>query len=311
MEKEFSLIISNPNNGEFLKAIRWNKEEFIQVVKAITEQYKGLVYTENDMKAAKADRARLNAMKKEISDKRIEVKNAVMAPYAQFEKEVKEVTAYIDEPLLMIDGQIKQYEETKKAEKRAKLEEYFHSVAHDLPFLTFDKVFDQRYLNISFSLSKAEDEILESVKQVQEDLRTIAAFASEEYVDVAREFYSRTFDLSGALAEAKRIEDINQKLDEKRRREAEQAAAELEAAKSSSCKSQDSAAEAPDIEKTEAGKQSEPPSAEEGHTEEHQAPQGDTKQYKASFTIYGTKEQIMAVKQFMIEKNIKFGKVER
>ena len=37
----------------------------------------------------------------------------------------------------------------------------------------------------------------------------------------------------------------------------------------------------------------------------------DTKQYKASFTVYGTKAEIMDLKQFMIEHKIKFGKVEK
>lgn len=40
------------------------------------------------------------------------------------------------------------------------------------------------------------------------------------------------------------------------------------------------------------------------------APENE-KQYKASFTIYGTKDQIMSVKQFMIDNNIRFGKVEK
>ena len=39
--------------------------------------------------------------------------------------------------------------------------------------------------------------------------------------------------------------------------------------------------------------------------------QKEVKQYKASFTVFGTKEQIMAVKQYMINNNIRFGKVER
>ena len=37
----------------------------------------------------------------------------------------------------------------------------------------------------------------------------------------------------------------------------------------------------------------------------------DTKIYKASFTIRGTKAQILSVKEFMIKNNIQFGKVEK
>ena len=56
MSEEMSLVISNPNEGEFLKKIDWNKTEFMEMVASITEQYEGLTYTEDQMKAAKADR---------------------------------------------------------------------------------------------------------------------------------------------------------------------------------------------------------------------------------------------------------------
>lgn len=119
MADELSLVIENPHEGEFLKHIDWNKEEFMELVASITEQYEGLTYTEDQMKAAKADRAKLNAMKKAISDRRIQVKKAVMEPYTKFEAEVAEVTALIEKPISMIDGQIKEYEDrTKRRRKR-------------------------------------------------------------------------------------------------------------------------------------------------------------------------------------------------
>ena len=39
--------------------------------------------------------------------------------------------------------------------------------------------------------------------------------------------------------------------------------------------------------------------------------EADMKIYKASFTIRGTKAQILAVKEFMMKNNIQFGKVEK
>ena len=37
----------------------------------------------------------------------------------------------------------------------------------------------------------------------------------------------------------------------------------------------------------------------------------EAKKYKASFTVYGTRKQIMDLRQYMIDNNIKFGKVEK
>ena len=71
-EKELSVVISDPVQGNFLKEISWNKEEFRKKVSEIAARYDGLTYTEDQIKAAKADRASLNAMKKAISDRRID-----------------------------------------------------------------------------------------------------------------------------------------------------------------------------------------------------------------------------------------------
>ena len=61
MADELSLVIKNPNEGEFLKHIEWNKEQFMELVASMTEQYEGVTYTDEQIKIAKSDRATLNA----------------------------------------------------------------------------------------------------------------------------------------------------------------------------------------------------------------------------------------------------------
>lgn len=347
MAEELSLVISNPNGGEFLKAIGWNKTEFMDKVASITEQYRGLTYTEDQMKSAKADRAMLNAMKKTISDRRIEVKNAVMAPYTQFEREVKEVVALIDEPISMIDSQIKEYEERAKAEKKQKLEEFFREAAADYEFLTFGKVFEQRYLNASVSLNKAKEDIRQKVERIATDFRSIETFTSEKYRGAAKDVYMRTLNLADALAEDKRLTEIDRKQEEERLRREEEAERlrELEAQAAAEAKPETpmekvispiehqafvSAVSGENVPKEPENVSKEPESVsnpQENVSEPEKgvvapppgdavvadpfAPKEEKKQYKASFTIYGTMEQIMGVKQYMIDNNIKFGKVEK
>jgi len=149
MAEELSLVIENPNEGNFLKEIKWNKESFVEVVAQIIEQYKGVAYTEGQMKEAKNDRAKLNNMKRAISERRIQIKNTIMIPYNKFEKEVSEVIALIQEPIDMIDIQVKEYEENLKIKKKTELKEYFNSEISDLKdILSFEQVFDQRYLEV-------------------------------------------------------------------------------------------------------------------------------------------------------------------
>lgn len=346
MADELSLVIENPHEGEFLKHIDWNKEEFMELVASITEQYEGLTYTEDQMKSAKADRAKLNAMKKAISDRRIQVKKAVMEPYTKFEVEVSEVTALIDKPIAMIDGQIKEYEDRTKEEKKAALKKHFEEIASDLEgILTFDRVFDQRYLNVSVSLNKAKADIQEKVDRVHTDLRSLEGFCEEKYLTIAKDAYIRTLNVSDALAEARRLQEFDRKAEEERLRREEEAeevrlAAEAKAAaaKTADTKTAESVTETPENVTKDAENVTEPaksvsepienvteqaevipsaapvgPSIDTPDTSagSKKAVEADSKPCKASFTVYGTKAQIMALREYMVQHNIKFGKVEK
>ena len=55
MADELSLVISNPKEGEFLEKITWNKDEFMKLINDVADEYKGLTYTEDQMKSAKQD----------------------------------------------------------------------------------------------------------------------------------------------------------------------------------------------------------------------------------------------------------------
>lgn len=341
MADELSLVIESPHEGEFLKEISWNKREFMELVASITEQYDGLTYTEDQMKAAKADRAKLNAMKKAISDRRIQVKKAVMEPYTKFEAEVSEVTALIDKPISMIDGQIREYEDRVKEEKKAVLKKHFEEVAAEMEgILTFDRVFDQRYLNVSVSLNNAKDDIMKKVERVRADLRSLEGFCEEKYIIIAKDAYVRTLNVSDALSEAKRIQDFDRKVEEERlRREEERLRREEE----ERLRMEEAERIEADADKCESVSEEVETVAEDGSADHDEGdvedvtaqaevippgtviPSIDTpdaspcikatideeeKPCKASFTVYGTKAQIMNLREYMIQHNIKFGKVE-
>ena len=338
MTNELSLVIENPHEGEFLKHIDWNKKEFMELVASITEQYEGLAYTEDQMKAAKTDRARLNAMRNAISDRRIQIKMAVMEPYTKFEAEVAEVVALIDKPISMIDKQIKEYDDRTKAEKKEALKKYFEENAMGLEgILTFDRVFDQRYLNVSFGLNKAKADIKGKIDQVKMDLRSLEAFCEDKYLNIAKDAYIRTLNVSNALAEAKRLREFDRKAEEERLRREEEAllAAEAKATEAGTTESQISenvnrtsenvakpvkSVSKPIENVTEQAEVIPPAASARTSIDTPDAsstvkasldPAEDIKPCKASFTVYGTKAQIMALRDYMIEHNIKFGKVEK
>ena len=111
---EFRLI--NPTEDGFLRKIQWNKEELEAAVRAKIANYENVVYTDENIKEAKNDRAELNKLLKAIEDRRKQVKKIINEPYAVFEAELKEITALINKPVGLIDQQVKAYEEMNVSE---------------------------------------------------------------------------------------------------------------------------------------------------------------------------------------------------
>mgnify|MGYP000850779606 FL=1 len=321
--EELKLEIISPNEGQFLKKIGWNRDEIKKAVISITEQYKGLAYTEEQLQEAKKDRARLNAMKKDISDRRIQVKKALLEPYEKFEAEVKEVVALIDEPIALIDKQIVAYEDRIKEEKIAELEGFFNESIGDLKGkLLWEMVFDQKWANKTVSVSSCKKEILQKISDVQTDLAAIKSSIDERHQAYAEEFYfGHGRNLSYTITEINRIQELERKAEEARiaREKAEQEKAENERI----TKEQEDV-----IEETVNDEDDSPDEtgqnvvdAEYREIPENnptiEAPKAaqleiteDTKIYKSSFMVRGTKAQLLMLKDFMVKNGIEFGKVE-
>lgn len=330
--EELSLVINQPDEGKFLQKIGWNKQEIMDAVASITEQYEGLTYTEEQMQDAKKDRATLNAMRKAISDRRIEVKKALLAPYDAFEAEVKEVVALIDKPIAMIDEQTSAYEEKLKEDKRNELIEFFKENVGELDgTLTFDMIFNPKWLNKSVSLKSCKEEILSSISKTETDVRAIDTMIEEKYRAYAKDFYFRKGrNMTSVLNEVGRMQEIDRKAEEERlaKEEAEERRREQETAEKAEPinppiepeteqKTAENVAETPESVSNPAENVSEHPESVQKPAENAQVvdpfadKDTDTKIYKASFTIRGTKAQILSVKEFMLNNNIQFGKVEK
>lgn len=345
MESEkMELRLINPNESGFLQRIEWNSEEIRKQVQMMMSAYTDVVYTEDTMKAAKDDRATLNKFKKVIEDRRKEVKKKCMEPYEQFEKEVKEITALIDKPIGMIDSQIKEYEEKLKAEKKAQIQAaYDESIGDFGSDLPFERVFDTKYLNATFSLSKAMSDVIEKIEKFKTDIATIDSLDSKHKLNV-RDVYVRTLDLSQAMAEDGRLRELEERLEadrrakeeaerkrqeaeaakreeaERRRAEAERIAAEQKAAPEAQPEPEQMTQPVSGIGKAIAGiehqaftqaTQEVQPEAPAPVPEKEPEPEVEVKRYKATFWCKGTLEQIKALGDYMRANNIEFGKVAK
>lgn len=287
-------IISPQENG-FVQEIEWNNEELKTAIAKKMEDYKGLVFTEETIADSKKDRADLNKLRGAIDNERKRIKKMCMEPYDKFEKEVKEVLGLVDEQINAIDVQIKEVEQIKREEKRKTVQELFESIGFQ-KFVTLEMIWDEKWLNASVSLSKVENQMKETMYRIGEDVGTIIRLP--EFSFEAMEVYKKTLDLTQAIKKGQELADIQKRKEEalarqkaeEERRKAEEAAA---------------------------GKESEnPEDAADTHDAPKKAEENDYTRVvsepvmRIDFRVWGTKEQILALRDYMKQNNLKFGKVE-
>lgn len=263
------LKIMSPQEGGFVKEITWNNEELKAEIAEKMQEYKTLAFTEETIKEAKADRAKLNKLRTGFEEERKRIKKLCVAPYEKFEQQVKEVVALIDEPIKLIDRQIKEVEEQKKIRKRKEIEELFAGIGFQ-QFVSLDDIFDEKWLNASVPMSRIEEQMKDRMYQIGEAVATIHNLP--EFSFEAMETYKKTLDLTKAIQEGKRLSDMQKR---------KAAAAQREERK-------------PD------------PAAAPGQQEEKKDPE----LFQMDFRVWGTREQIMGLRQYLIDNKIKFGKVE-
>ena len=145
--------IYNPQEEGFLKEIDWNYEELKTEIQKKANDYMNLVYTADQIKDAKKDRAKLNKFVTALEDKRKEIKKQVMQPYTAFEKQEKELIGIVNQAVANIDTQIKGYEEAVRQEKLEKVKEIYQKTIGDLDrAVPFEKIYKDSWLNVSTTL---------------------------------------------------------------------------------------------------------------------------------------------------------------
>jgi len=190
--------------------------------------YKNLVVTEDSIKPAKSDRAWLNSLKKTLNDKKISVKKDYLVTYDEFEREIKELMSMIDEPITAIDTQLKAFEEQQRAEKQAKIEEYYsESIGELSPLLPLTKIFNPKWLNTATSAKSIKTELTETIGKVKSDIDIIKAMHIE-CEQTMLDAYLCTLSMSDALAEKNRYEARQAALKEYEAKQAEKAAEAVE-----------------------------------------------------------------------------------
>lgn len=261
-------------------------------------KYKGTTYDDSAISLAKKDRAKLNNLSKTINDERIRIEKEFNEPLQQMKTQVKDLDNMIKKTILEIDTQIKAYDEKVKADKQAEIQFYFNEVIGDLVnILNLDRIFNDRWLNVTYNMKNIKEEIDEAIKRTNDDLEVIKGLNSEFNTELMSEYLS-TLDLSSVLRRKTLLEERKKALEELERKKQEQ-----ELLKNESTVDKCTQEQTKDSQSTIYSKEQQTSVKNDLNAQAENLIQLD-------FRVWGTTEQINALKEFLKEKNIKYGRVE-
>ena len=190
------------NEYQLPEQILYNYEELKAELTEKVQHYETLVYTDDQIKEAKADRATLNKLKKALSDERIRREREYMQPFNEFKSRINEIISIIDKPVAVINKQIKEYEDTKKQEKLEEIKKLWSEM--EAPDgMTLDKVFNDRMLNSSFNMKHVKQCFIDAIDRFNRDMAVLVNLP--EYSFEAQQEYISSLDLSKAMNEANRL----------------------------------------------------------------------------------------------------------
>lgn len=261
-----------------LAPVKFNYEDIKKWVTEKSSEYKSIVYTPETITLAKQDRATLNKVSEAINNEKKRIKNELLKPYVDFENKCKELMAIVDDASKTIDKQVKEFEEKEQNAKKEQIKAVFDAYIGDYKdLILFDLIFNPRWLNKTYTMKKIEEEINHLVVKTSDDMKVLKGQINDEVIlkQVQAFYFSHIADpdcLSGSLKYGMNVIESNRKLEELKQQQ--ESKKELQA---------------PNI--------VQPASTQE-------------QLQVIDFRVWVTQEQKMKIRDFLIQNNIKYGKVD-
>lgn len=203
----------------------FNYEELKTELEQKCNEYENLVYTEDQIKMAKEDKAKLNKLKTALNNERIQRQKEWNAPFTEFKSKVDDLISIIDKPVAMIDRQVKEYDKQQEDAKREKIREVWNNLDGKPDWLNLEDCFSNGWLLKSCSMSKVKGCMEEIIATSNRDITTLEQLP--EYSFEAIVTYKKNRKLDEAIAEATKLANLRKmkeaQEEERRKKAAEEA----------------------------------------------------------------------------------------
>ena len=201
-----------------------NFEEVEGYIKERLKEYDGAIFTEESKGYAKKELAKLRAEKKELNDNLRDAKKKYMAPWDAFEPKAKELINLFDEPITLIDGQVKAFEEDRIAQKKALIEAIYTELVGDLAdIIPLERIYNPKWENATMKEKAIREEVLAQATAARIALDTIHGMHSDAETK-ALDVFKQTLSLPEAIScinayEAQKAEILRKEQERKREEE--------------------------------------------------------------------------------------------
>jgi hypothetical protein len=202
MPEDKQLIIhSEVDPGKIIS----NFSELREEIRKQVEPYVGLDLEAVELKDKKDMLARLRKGRSMIDERRKSVKKEYLVPLNKFEDLCKELNGEFDRAITEIDTSVKSQIKKERDEKWLELWKYMETKVDDQLYEFIGSTnffFDEKWLNSSVSMKKAQTEIDEKIEKVKKDLQVLSG---EAYYDRLIEQYGKSGDISSCLSMRDRL----------------------------------------------------------------------------------------------------------
>lgn len=180
MEENKEIQIVKPQFNNEIEAriksvgeIESNMKEVKKYVEDLNNYYKNITFTEETMKEAKDEKAKVNKFKKQVSDYRKNIITEYNKPIKIFETTAKETEQLLTDTYNTINNQVANYENLQKQQIENEIQQYFEEYKNSLN-IDFIKYEDAK-INVTLSASKTslKKQVKDFVDGVNTDLATI------------------------------------------------------------------------------------------------------------------------------------------
>lgn len=271
-----------------------NFEETEAALQEMMAPYASMVVTEDGVRAAKSDRAKINNVAKRIDEVRLATKREMEAPIKEFEQKCNKLKMIASSAAENLDKQIKGFEEQARSGKIQVLEDFYNEKASDgaKEFLTFAQIREKnpKWVNAGYAVESAKNDIMRQLANITAGLAVIRNLDTLHKAALLDRFRQRG-DLQEVMELHNRLTETEKAEAQRAERAAKMAELELAARKP--------AEPSPAIKNERTAGASNPP---------YEAEQDEPVRV-IDFRIWVTQRQVAALKEFLMKNGIRYGKV--